>query len=79
MVITAVAAFLLAYYFVDIALFPNAIKKGFKYPPGKRMKPIDCTSCLSVWICAVLLFFPAGVSEIILTLFGAGFLGHKIK
>jgi hypothetical protein len=46
---------------------------------GARLKPFDCVTCLSVWVAAVLYFCPNVTSQILATLFGAGFLGNKIK
>lgn len=77
--IQVLAAFLFSYYFVNVAMIPNAIKKGFKMPRGARLKPFDCVTCLSVWMAAVLYFCPDVTSQILTTLFGAGFLGNKIK
>ena len=77
--IQVLAAFLFSYYFVNVAMIPNAIKKGFKMPRGARLKPFDCVTCLSVWVAAVLYFCPQVTSQILATLFGAGFLGNKIK
>ncbi len=77
--IQVLAAFLFSYYFVNVAMIPNAIKKGFKMPRGARLKPFDCVTCLSVWVAAVLYFCPNVTSQILATLFGAGFLGNKIK
>ena len=77
--IQVLAAFLFSYYFVNVAMIPNAIKKGFKMQRGARLKPFDCVTCLSVWVAAVLCFCPNVTSQILATLFGAGFLGNKIK
>jgi hypothetical protein len=77
--IQVLAAFLFSYYFVNVAMIPNAIKKGFKMPRGARLKPFDCVTCLSVWVAAILYFCPNVTSQILATLFGAGFLGNKIK
>ena len=71
------AAFLFSYYFVTVAGIPAAIKRALKRPG--RMKPLDCVSCLSVWVCLLLLFLPRETSTIIACLFGAGFIGNKIK
>ena len=79
MLITCLAAFFTAYYFVNVAMFPARLKRALKYPYGKRMKPIDCVQCLSVWFAVVLYFLPIGISQAFLIFFGAGFLGTKIK
>jgi hypothetical protein len=77
--IIPISAFLFAYYFVNVAAFPSAIKKGFGYPPHKRLKPFDCVTCLSVWTSVVLYFLPIEVSEFLFVSFAAGFLGQKIR
>lgn len=73
------AAFFFSYYFVEIALFPNAIKKALNYPFTKRIKPIDCVTCLSVWVAVVLWFCPVSFSDFILTIFAAGYLGNFLS
>ena len=77
--ITVLAAFLFSYYFVNVAMIPNAIKKGFKMQRGARIKPFDCVTCLSVWVAVILYFCPEVTSQFLATIFGAGFLGNKIK
>ena len=79
MFITVLAAFFTAYYFVNVAMFPMRLKRALKYAPGKRLKPIDCVQCLSVWIAVVLYFLPVNISQALFIFFGAGFLGTKIK
>jgi hypothetical protein len=79
MYIKLLAAFLFAYYFVNVALLANTIKKYLKYPPYKRLKPLDCVTCLSFWVACVLYFLPIEVSQFIIITFGAGFIGTRIK
>ena len=73
------AAFFLAYYFVNVAKIIYVIKKIWGIPFERRMKPFDCVTCLSVWLAIVLFFLPQEVSIFIAVIFGAGFLGQKIK
>lgn len=76
----SMVGFLFAYYFVNVAGIPMAIKKGFKYPPHKRMKPFDCVTCLSVWTSlAFNLLLPYFAIKLIFWIFFAGFIGNKIK
>ena len=76
----SLSGFLFAYYFVTIAGFPMAIKKGFKLPPYKRLKPFDCVTCLSVWSSlAFNLLLPYFAIQLIFWIFLAGFIGNKIK
>jgi len=70
------AAFLFSYYFIEIALFPNAIKRALKIPYTQRIKPFDCVTCLSVWIAVLLWFAPHYVTDFTATVFGAGFIGN---
>ena len=79
MYIKLLAAFLLAYYFVNVTLLPNSIKKYLQYPPYKRLRPFDCVTCLSVWVAVVLYFLPVEVSQFITIAFGAGFIATRIK
>ena len=73
------AAFFFAYYFVEVARIIYFIKKVWKIPFDKRMKPFDCVTCLSVWTAVLLYFLPIEVSQFICVIFAAGFLGQKIK
>jgi len=77
--ITVLAAFFFAYYFVNVAKIVYVIKKVWAIPFEKRIKPFDCVTCLSVWCAVVLFFLPMEVSIFIAIIFGAGFLGQKIK
>jgi hypothetical protein len=77
--ITALAAFFFAYYFVNVAKIVYVIKKVWAIPFERRIKPFDCVTCLSVWCAVVLFFLPIEVSIFIAIIFGAGFLGQKIK
>jgi hypothetical protein len=79
MYIKLLAAFLFAYYFVNVAMLANFIKKYLKFPPYKRLKPLDCVTCLSVWCGIVLYFLPIELSQFITIAFGAGFIGTRIK
>lgn len=72
-------AYLIAYYFVNIAGIHLAIKKGFKIPAHKRLKPFDCVTCLSVWVAVALYFMPLLIIQFLFTIFASGYLGQKIK
>lgn len=73
------AAFLFAYYFVEVAAIPKAIKRAWGMIPAKRLKPFDCTTCLSVWTAAAFYFLPENIIHFIFVIFAAGFLGQKVK
>lgn len=79
MIITLLAGFFFAYYFVNVAKIVYLIKKIWDIPYHERIKPFDCVTCLSVWTSAVLYFLPVQFSQFILVIFAAGFLGQKIK
>jgi hypothetical protein len=79
MYITILAAWLFAYYFVKVAMLPNKIKELYNIPFSKRIKPLDCVTCLSVWSAAILYFIPIEVSQFLCITFGAGFIGQIIK
>ena len=79
MFIIPASAFLFAYYFVNIAGIPSAVKRGFDLKPHNRIKPLDCVTCLSVWTSFVLYFLPIEFSNFLFITFGAGFIGYKIK
>jgi hypothetical protein len=73
--IKLLAAFFFAHYFVNVVMIP--VKRKLKI--AGRVKPFDCTVCLSVWVALALWFAPLYASEFILVLFGAGFLANKIQ
>lgn len=79
MYLLPISAFLFAYYFVNVAAIPSAIKKGFGMMPHQRIKPFDCVTCLSVWTAIVLYWLPYEITQFIFVCFGAGFIGQKIK
>ncbi|NBQ17932.1 hypothetical protein EBU24_06470 [bacterium] len=79
MIVIPLAAFLFAYYFVNVAGIPQAFKKGFSMMPHQRIKPFDCVTCLSVWSAVALYFLPIEISQFTAIIFGAGFLGIKMK
>lgn len=74
-----IAAFCTAYYIVNVVQLHMAIKKAFRIDPVKRMKPVDCVQCLSVWLSVVLYFLPIGVSEALGIIFLTGFISTKIR
>lgn len=73
------ASYVFSYYFVNIAGIPHWIKKKLNYPWGKRLKPFDCVTCLSVWIALILFFTPVLIVKFIAVIFTAGFVGYKIR
>lgn len=79
MIVNILGAFFFAYYFVNVAGIPNAIKKGFGMMPHQRIKPFDCVTCLSVWSAVVIYLLPQGVGQFLFICFGAGFIGQKLK
>lgn len=73
-----IASVLFCYYFIHVAMIPNLIKAKLKYPAGKRLKPLDCSVCLSVYVAAGLYFLPDVYSELIAIAFGAGITSNLI-
>lgn len=69
-----IASFLFSYYFVNVTGIPQAIKKGFQMKAGARIKPLDCSTCLSVWTAICLYFVPHEITIFIMIAFGAGVL-----
>jgi hypothetical protein len=79
MFIIAIAAFCTAYYWVNVTGFVNTIKKILNIHHTRRLKPLDCTVCLSVWIAVILYFQPIEFSQFLAICFGAGFISTRIK
>jgi hypothetical protein len=78
-IITIFAAVMFSYYFVEVIGVHKVIKRFYNFAPGRRLKPLDCVQCLSVWVCLVLLMIPNEVSVWVAAMFTAGYIGRKIK
>ena len=78
-IITIIAAVLFAFTFVEVLGVHKVIKRFYNYAPGRRLKPLDCVTCMSFWSCVVLLILPNQCSTVVAALFGAAYLGGKIK
>ena len=79
MFVITIAAFCTAYYIVNVVMPANTIKKIFKIHHTRRLKPIDCVNCLSVWLAVILYFQPIEFSQFLAICFGAGFISTRIK
>lgn len=79
MIYIFIAAFCTAYYMVNVVQLHMAIKRAWQLDPVKRIKPIDCVQCLSVWFAVILFCLPVEVSQFLAVCFGAGFLSTRIK
>lgn len=78
-IVRILSAYFLAYYTVNVVRVDMALKRALKITPGKRLKPIDCTQCLSVWLSVLLYWIDIKYSIFIMVAFGAGWIGSKIK
>jgi hypothetical protein len=74
-----VASISFAYYFIEIAGIPHAIKRKLNYGRFQRLKPLDCLTCLSVWVSVFLFFCPILTSQFVATIFLSGIIANKIK
>lgn len=74
-----IASICFSYYFIEIAGIPSAIKRRLNYDRFKRLKPLDCLSCLSVWVAVALFLCPIIVSQFIATIFLTGIISNKIE
>jgi hypothetical protein len=79
MILNVLGALLFSYYFIAIAVIPAKIKMALKLKWHQRLKPFDCMTCLSAWTALLLFILPPVCSEIAVVMFGAGYLGSKIK
>lgn len=78
MITIILASLFFSFYFIHIAKIPAAIKTGFKLKPHQRIKPIDCFSCLPVWVAMILYCLPNFISVFIVIIFGAGCIANAI-
>jgi hypothetical protein len=58
---TILTSILIAYILVEIVQLDRVVKKIFRINPDKRVKPFDCITCLSFWVCIGLLFVPSSI------------------
>jgi len=72
------ASLFFSFYFIHVARIPASIKNGLKFKAHQRLKPLDCFSCLPVWIAAVLYLLPEFVSLFICIIFGAGCIANAL-
>jgi hypothetical protein len=77
--IIIVASISFSYYFIEIAGIPNAIKRKLNYGRFQRLKPLDCLTCLSVWVAVFLFFCPILTSQFLATIFLSGIIANTIK
>lgn len=78
-IITVIASVLFAYSFVEVLGVHKVIKRFYDYAPGRRLKPLDCVTCMAFWSCILLLILPHQCSIVIAAIFGAFYLGGKIR
>jgi len=74
-----VASISFSYYFIHIAGIPFWIKRKLNYGRFQRLKPLDCLTCLSVWIAVILFFCPILTSQFLATIFLSGIIANNIK
>jgi hypothetical protein len=74
-----VASISFAYYFIEIAGVPFWIKRKLNFHRFQRLKPLDCLTCLSVWVAVFLFFCPILTSQFIATIFLSGIIANNIK
>ena len=77
--IIIIASISFSYYFIHIAGIPFWIKRKLNYGRFQRLKPLDCLTCLSVWVASILFFMPIIAPEFIATIFLSGIIANKIK
>ena len=77
--IIIIASISFAYYFIEIAGVPFWIKRKLNFHRFQRLKPLDCLTCLSVWVAVILFFMPAIAPEFIATIFLCGIIANNIK
>jgi len=77
--IIIVASISFSYYFIHIAGISFWIKRKLNFTRFQRLKPLDCLTCLSVWISVILFFMPTIAPEFIATIFLSGIIANNIK
>jgi len=77
--IIIIASISFSYYFIHIAGIPFWIKRKLNYGRFQRLKPLDCLTCLSVWVATILFFCPILSSQFLATIFLSGIIANNIK
>ncbi len=76
MALIPIAAFVTAYYLVNVVQWHVPFRRALKQ---RRVKPMDCVQCLSVWFAIGLYFSPIEISQALALIFSAGFISTKIQ
>jgi hypothetical protein len=79
MYIIPIAAFTFAYYFINVFNGHIILKRIFKIPLVKRLRPFDCVQCLTVWSALLFTLLPIHTVETIAVIFAAGFISIKVR
>ena len=79
MFIIPIAAFTFAYYFINVFNGHIILKRIFKIPLVKRLRPFDCIQCLTVWSALLFTLLPIHTVETIAVIFAAGFISIKVR
>lgn len=79
MLTIAIGSFSMAYYIVNIVMPANFIKKTLKIHHTRRLKPIDCVNCLTVWIAVAMWLIPFHWAQFLAVIFTAGFISTRFK
>ena len=74
-----IASISFSYYFIEIAGIPSLIKRKLNFGRFQRLKPLDCLTCLSVWVAVILFFLPIIAPQFIATIFLSGIIANNIK
>jgi hypothetical protein len=78
-IVIIIASVSFAYYFIKIAGIPHWIKRKLNFHRFQRLKPLDCLTCLSVWVAVALFFCPIIAPQFIATIFLSGIIANNIK
>jgi len=73
------AALFFTHYLIDVFGLPYKLKRIFKIPMTKRIKPFDCNYCLSGWIGLAFFLLPIICSQVVFVLFGSAYLSKYVK
>lgn len=60
---TVILSLEVAFILVEVARWHIPIKRLLRLPADKRLKPLDCFPCLSMWVCVALVFTPAQIID----------------
>lgn len=76
---TIISSIELAFIIVEIVQFHLIVKRIFGIHKARRVKPFDCITCLSFWVCIGMLFVPYTIIDKIFIVTSATIIAYLLS